>query len=45
MNLTDERLEKLGVYYTYFQIGTRYKITFERFVQLVQNGTWAQCVA
>lgn len=37
--------EKLGTYFTHFDIGARYGITFEDFVGRVQRGTWQAWLA
>jgi hypothetical protein len=42
--MTDDRLNKLGNYFVHFQIGQRFNISFERFVQLVQDGMWSDVV-
>jgi hypothetical protein len=39
--MVDERLEKLGLYFTHFDIRERYNITFEQFVSMVENGRWS----
>ena len=36
----DDLLERLGTYFTYFDIQQRYGITFERFVHLNMIGAW-----
>jgi hypothetical protein len=38
---SDERIDKLGDYFVYFNIRERFEITFERFVQLVDSGQWS----
>lgn len=40
--MTDELLDKLGTYFVYFRIRERYGITFERFVQMLEAGTWEE---
>lgn len=42
---TDESIDKLGTYFTYFEIGNRYDITFEEFVTLVEENRWKEVVA
>lgn len=37
--------EKLGTYFTHFNIGARYGITFEDFVGRVQRGAWEAWLA
>jgi len=39
-----DRLDKLGEYFVYHNIRERLGITFERFVELVDNGTWSEYV-
>jgi len=39
---SDERLERLGKYFVYHRIYDRYGITFERFVRMVEAGTWGK---
>ena len=41
---TDETLDKLGNCFVHFQIGKRYGISFERYLQLVTDGMWADVV-
>jgi hypothetical protein len=36
----EERIDKLGDYFVYFNIRERFEITFERFVQIVDSGQW-----
>jgi hypothetical protein len=43
--VSDERLEKLGNYYCHFDVMRKYGISFERFVSMVDNGTWSEYVA
>lgn len=38
--MSDERLDKLGRYFVYFDIRKKYGITFEQFVNLVAKGLW-----
>ena len=38
--MPDERLDKLGTYFVHFDINKRFGITFERFVEMVEQGTW-----
>ena len=40
MKISDERLEKLDVYFVHQDIYTRYGVTFEQFVERCQRGTW-----
>lgn len=40
-NVCEDRIDKLGEYFVYFNIMERFKITFERFVQLVDSGLWS----
>ncbi|CAB4142615.1 hypothetical protein UFOVP451_33 [uncultured Caudovirales phage] len=42
--MSDERIEKLGTYFVYFDIRQRYGITFERFVNIVSKGGWHEYV-
>lgn len=39
-----ERVEKLGVYYVYHNVSTRYGISFEQFIAKVDSGVWAEMV-
>lgn len=39
-----DRIDKLGVYYIYFNIGVRYGLIFEEFVKKVDDGTWSDMV-
>jgi hypothetical protein len=43
--MTDERLDKLGTYFCHFEIHSRFGITFERFVWLVERNLWSNYVA
>jgi hypothetical protein len=36
----EDRIEQLGEMFVRLQIGERHGITFERFVDLEQNGSW-----
>jgi hypothetical protein len=38
--MNDERLEKLGKAFIYFEHSKRYGITFEQFISLVDSGAW-----
>lgn len=38
--MNDERLEKLGTYFVYFDLYHTLGITFEQFVEKVKKGTW-----
>lgn len=38
--MNDERLEKLGTYFVYFDLYNTLGITFEQFVEKVKKGTW-----
>lgn len=38
--MSDDRIDKLGTYYVHHQISVKYGISFERFVELVEVGTW-----
>lgn len=40
-----ERIDKLGTYYVYFNISERYGLTFERFVEMVDLGSWEEFVS
>jgi len=42
--MTDDRLDKLGTYFVYFDVLKRYGITFERFIQIVDRGRWSDYV-
>jgi hypothetical protein len=42
--VSDERLEKLGKYFCHFDIRSKYGISFERFLSMVENGTWSEVV-
>ncbi|MBO2943613.1 hypothetical protein JJQ72_06425 [Paenibacillus sp. F411] len=35
-----DRVEKLGVYFEHHNVGSRYGITFQDFVDRVDRGTW-----
>jgi hypothetical protein len=37
----EDRIEQLADKFVRLRIGERYGITFERFVELEQNGTWS----
>lgn len=43
--MPDERLDKLGKYFIHFEIGRRYGITFEIFVEKVRRGVWIAYLA
>ena len=45
MPIPDELLDKLGTYFVYFRIRDRYGITFERFVCMIEAGTWEEVIA
>ncbi|WP_217562712.1 hypothetical protein [Paenibacillus sp. GbtcB18] len=38
--MSDEVLDKLGVYFEYHRIAEKYLLTFERFVKKNLDGTW-----
>lgn len=38
--MTDERLNKLGNYFTHHNIYKRFGITFKQFMHMVKIGTW-----
>ena len=40
LKVNDEMLERLGIYFVYHEVHTRYGITFELFVERNQRGTW-----
>lgn len=40
----NDRIEQLGEMFVRLQIGERHGITFERFVEMEQDGTWASCL-
>ena len=42
--MSDERLDKLGKYFCHFEIHSRYSISFERFIKLVDMGAWSDYV-
>ena len=42
--MCDIRLDKLGRYFCHFEIRSRYNISFERFVKLVESGLWTEYV-
>jgi hypothetical protein len=37
-----ERLEKLEIYFEYFNVGVRYGLTFKQFEQKVDDESWQQ---
>lgn len=39
-DMTDERIEKLGKYFTHHNVQNRTGLTFERFIQLNKEGRW-----
>lgn len=39
-----ERVDKLGVYFVYHNIREKYNLTFEKFVEMVDNDTWKYVV-
>lgn len=41
----DDRLDKLGTYFCHWNIGSRYAVTFERFIKMVNNGTWSEFIS
>jgi hypothetical protein len=43
--MSDERLHKLGTYFCHFEIHSRFNISFERFVWLVERNRWSEYVA
>lgn len=42
--MLDERLDKLGRYFVYFNIYERFNIPFERFIVMVDSGLWANFI-
>lgn len=38
----DIKLEKLGQYFCHFEIHSRFGITFERFISIVESGQWSE---
>jgi hypothetical protein len=38
--MTDERLDKLGRYFTYHDLHKKYGISFEDFIRWVNLGVW-----
>ena len=45
MSMSDERLEKLGIYFLYFDVKESWGITFEQFVKFVEIGLWEDMMA
>jgi len=43
--MLDERIDKLGKYFVHFKVRERFNITFERFIELVDNGRWKEFIA
>lgn len=37
----DDRIDRLGRVFTVMKIGTKYNITFERYLEAVESGSWA----
>jgi hypothetical protein len=40
--MSDERLEQLGKAFVHFEHNTRYGITFEQFIRLVDSDEWRE---
>lgn len=40
MRINGELLDRLGVYFIHMKINERYGVTFEKFVERCQRGTW-----
>lgn len=40
--MSDERLDRLGTYFIYFDIAERLNITFEEWIRTVDSGRWAE---
>lgn len=40
----DERIERCGIYFTHHHIQDRFHITFERFLQMIEHGTWQDMI-
>ena len=40
MQINDEMLERLGVYFVYWNVREKRGLTFEQFVERHQRGTW-----
>jgi hypothetical protein len=41
----EDRIDRLGTYFVYFNVRERFNITFEQFVYLVDIGAWAEIIA
>jgi hypothetical protein len=42
--MSDNRLDKLGDYFLYHEIKEKYRISFERFLYLVEKDLWKEWV-
>jgi hypothetical protein len=42
--MCDTKLDKLGRYFCHFEIHSRYSISFEKFIRLVDDGLWSEYV-
>jgi len=40
----DIKLDRLGRYFCHFEIHSRFNISFERFIRLVDSGKWSEYV-
>lgn len=41
----DDMVDRLGRVFVALQLRERYGITFERWLEMVKSGIWAECVA
>jgi hypothetical protein len=41
----EDRVDRLGRLFVALQLHDRYGITFERWLEMVESGLWAECVA
>jgi hypothetical protein len=42
--MCDIKLDRLGRYFCHFEIHSRFNISFERFIRLVDSGKWSEYV-
>lgn len=41
----DDSVDRLGRLFVALQLHDRYGITFERWLEMIESGLWAECVA
>lgn len=40
--MTEKELDRLASYFIYFDVHKRYGLSFQRFIEMVERGTWEE---